>query len=77
MIIRERDNGIAVVLCGSMGELIGRLGRVTDAEFEVIEPTTEQHGTEQSAGDGTNTGSPTASGISPEHASSARDFYGF
>ena len=27
--------------------------RVTDAEFEVIEPTKEQHGNEASAGDGT------------------------
>lgn len=53
MIIRERDNGIAVVLCGSMGELIGRLGRVTDAEFEVIEPTqsNDEH-RDESAGDG-------------------------
>lgn len=32
--------------------------RVTDADFEVIEPTKEQHGNDESAGDGTNTGSP-------------------
>lgn len=36
----------------SVGGKLDALGRVTDAEFEVIEPTTEQHGTEQSAGDG-------------------------
>lgn len=45
--------------------LIKHLGRVTDAEFEVIEPTKDQHGTEQSAGDGirydyTGAGRPTA-----------------
>lgn len=47
------------------GLFLEELGRVTDAEFEVIEPTTEQHGTEQSAGDGiqydyTGTDRPTA-----------------
>ena len=39
--------------CPTIGMKLEQLGRVTDAEFEVIEPTKEQHGTEQSAGDGT------------------------
>jgi hypothetical protein len=36
----------------SIGGKLSAIGRVHEAEFEVIEPTKEQHGTEQSAGDG-------------------------
>lgn len=46
-IIRE------VSLRTGIGELIGRMGRVTDADFEVIEPNIEQDGNDESAGDGT------------------------
>ena len=45
--------------CPTIGLKLAELGRVTEAKFEVTEPTTsndEQR--DESAGDGTNTGSP-------------------
>lgn len=50
----QRRAGIETV-----GALLVKMGRVTEAEFEVIEPTksNDEH-RDESAGDGTNTGSP-------------------
>ena len=36
----------------TIGYALARLGRVHEADFEVIEPKTEQHGNDESAGDG-------------------------